>query len=91
MIKYVFIDIDDTLLDFDKNASLAVEMAFSKVGLNYKQEYGPWFLKINDGLWKMIEKKELTREQLHKIRFKKVLSEFSLVGDGELVEKLFRE
>ncbi|MBE7084309.1 MAG: noncanonical pyrimidine nucleotidase, YjjG family [Clostridiales bacterium] len=91
MIKYVFIDIDDTLLDFDKNASLAVEMAFSKVGLNYKQEYGPWFLKINDGLWKMIERKELTREQLHKIRFKKVLSEFSLVGDGELVEKLFRE
>ena len=91
MVKFVFIDIDDTLLDFDKNATLAVKMAFEKVGLNYLEEYGPKFLKINDALWRMIEKKELTREGLHKVRFQKVLSEFSLSGDGALVEKLFRE
>ena len=36
MIKYAFIDIDDTLLDFDKNAILAVKKAFGRVGLNFK-------------------------------------------------------
>ncbi len=91
MVKYLLIDIDDTLLDFDKNASIAVKMAFEKVGLTYKEEYGPWFLKINDGLWRMIENKELTRKGLHERRFKDVLREFGLVGDGELIEKLFRE
>ncbi len=91
MIKYVFIDIDDTLLDFNKNASLAVKMAFEKVGLTYKEEYGPWFLKINDGLWRLIEEKKLDRKGLHARRFKDVLREFGLVGDGDLIEKLFRE
>ena len=91
MIKNVFIDIDDTLLDFDKNATLAVKMAFEKVGLCYKDEYGPWFLQINDGLWRLIEEKKLTRKGLHERRFKGVLSEFGLVGDGDLIEKLFRE
>ena len=91
MIKYVFIDIDDTLLDFDKNATLAVKMAFEKVGLDYKEEYGPWFLKINEGLWRLIEEKKLDRKGLHARRFKDVLREFGLDGDGDLIEKLFRE
>lgn len=91
MIKYAFIDIDDTLLDFDKNATLAVKNAFSDLGLEFKDEYGPWFLEINDGLWKKIERKELTRAGLHEIRFKVVLKEFDLNGDGKVVEELFRK
>lgn len=91
MIKYAFIDIDDTLLDFDKNATLAVKKAFTDVGLEFKDEYGPWFLEINDGLWKKIERKELTRAGLHEIRFNVVLKEFNLNGDGKVVEELFRK
>ncbi len=91
MIKYAFIDIDDTLLDFDKNASLAVKNAFEAVGLVYKEEYGPWFLRINDSLWQKIERKEITRSDLHEIRFKVVLNEFNLKEDCARLEQLFRK
>ena len=33
-IKTIFIDIDNTLLDFNKNAALAMERSFIKNGLN---------------------------------------------------------
>ena len=89
-IKTVFIDIDNTLLDFNKNAALAMQIAFTKNGLVYKDEYAPTFLKINDGLWAKIEKGELTRAELVDIRYKLVLGALNLNGDTHAIESDFR-
>ncbi len=89
-IKSVFIDIDNTLLDFNKNAALAMERSFIKNGLKYKDEYAPVFLKINDGLWAKIETGELTRAELVERRFRLVLGALNLVGDYDAIERDFR-
>lgn len=89
-IKTIFIDIDNTLLDFNKNAALAMERSFIKNGLNYKDEYAPVFITINDGLWAKIETGEITRAQLVERRFRLVLGALNLVGDYDSIETDFR-
>ena len=37
-IKVLFLDIDNTLLDFDAAAAWAMEQCFQKAGLEYKSE-----------------------------------------------------
>jgi beta-phosphoglucomutase-like phosphatase (HAD superfamily) len=56
MIKAVLLDIDNTLLDFNKCSELAIKKSFLEHGLTYTDEVFPTFLRRNDILWKNIEK-----------------------------------
>ena len=91
MIKTVFIDIDNTLLDFNESSKECIRQAFNEQGLVFDENTFPTFKRINDELWLKIEKGELDRLGLHKIRFNLVLNALGLSGDGELIEKRFRE
>ena len=68
-VKAILIDIDNTLLDFQKGAKYTVGIAFNSVGLDYDDHCFEVFTEQNDKLWDRIERGELTREGLHKIRF----------------------
>jgi len=93
MIKAIFIDIDNTLLDFDAYVKESLCSGFEKFGL---RKYEDWmydtFEKVNGGLWLQIEDGSLTFGELQKIRFNKV---FEAIGDiefdGTVFEKYFRE
>ncbi len=93
MIKLIFIDIDNTLLDFDAYVKESLRSGFEKFGL---RKYEDWmyetFEKENSKLWLQIEDGTLTFEELQKIRFNKV---FDAIGgidfDGVVFEKYFRE
>ncbi|MBR2498577.1 MAG: YjjG family noncanonical pyrimidine nucleotidase [Clostridia bacterium] len=91
MIKTVFIDIDNTLLDFNKNSALAMNLAFQKNGLEFKEEYGKTFIKINDRLWDAFERQELTRAEIYEVRYKLILKELGLIGDHDKIEREYRE
>lgn len=91
MIKTILIDIDNTLLDFNESSKECIRQAFKEQKLPFDDNTFPVFKKINDGLWLKIEKGELDREGLHKIRFNLVLDALGLKGDGPLIEKRFRE
>lgn len=91
MIKVVFIDIDNTLLDFNQSSKQAVKQAFSNFGLPYKDSDYITFKKINDQLWKKIERGELDRKGMHAVRFPLVLKELGIDFDGLKVETEFRK
>ena len=91
MIKAVFLDVDNTLLDFNKGSLIGMEKAFNLNGLEYKGEYYATFKRINDELWREVERKEITREQLHQRRFNLVLKALNIDYDGWEVEKTFLE
>lgn len=92
MIKVVFIDIDNTLLSFDEYVKLAMREGFKKFGL---REYEKWmfgvFLSINSKLWRQIETKEITFEELEKIRWNKVFEKLDIEFDGVVFEEYFRD
>ena len=90
-IKAVLIDIDNTLLDFNKGAEIAVEKAFNECGITYKKDYIKTFIEQNDLLWQKIERGELTREGLHKIRFNTIFKVLGITADGIKAETEFRK
>ena len=90
MIKAVFIDIDNTLLDFHLNAYYALKDAFKACDIPFKEEYFDTFITINDGLWRDIEEKVITRAQLKIIRFQLVFKAVGVIGDSVKAEEVFR-
>ena len=90
-IKAILIDIDNTLLDFNKGAKLAMEKAFIECGLSFKDEYFSVFTRENDLLWEKIERGELTRQGLHKVRFSIIFNALNITGDSDKAEVEFRK
>ena len=88
-VKAVLLDVDNTLLDFDKSAKATITAAFAEMGLPYCERVFDTFLRVNDALWRKIEKKEITRTDLHRDRWNIIFRELGIEGDGALAEKLF--
>ena len=92
MIKAVFLDIDDTVLDFEAYVRLALREGFDRFGLPpYREEMLPVFTGVNNRLWQRIERGEMTREQLIDVRFQTVFQELGITGDARAFERYFRD
>lgn len=87
----VFIDIDDTLLDFTKCANDAIKSACNKFGVPYTTTLVDTFHPINLDLWHRLEKKEVTKEKLFDTRFQIVFDKLGIKADGIAFEAAFRE
>ena len=69
-MKDIFlVDADDTILDFHGVSESALKELFAEFSILWKEEYLAEYRKINDGLWRALERKELTREKLVSDRF----------------------
>ena len=91
MIKVIWIDLDDTLLSFKGSVKAALREGFPAFGLpSYREEMYPVFERINNGLWRQIERGELSFQGLMKSRWNTVFAALGLSGDGEAFEKYFR-
>ena len=89
VFKAVLLDVDGTLLDFNESAKEAMVRAFNVVGVKYSEKVFITFHTVNDRLWQRIEKGEITRAELHKIRWKTIYEELGVKADYDLTERLF--
>ena len=90
MIKVVFVDIDNTLLDFDKCAYLSMKSTFEDCGLPFEDSMFDTFERINLSLWRCMEKRIITKDQLFKLRWPTVLAGLGMNYDGVDVEARFK-
>lgn len=91
MKKAVFIDIDGTLLDFEACVEESMREGLIERGIEYKAEMLETFHIINNGLWRDLEKGNLTFERLLEIRWKTVFEALGIELDGPEFEKYFRK
>ena len=92
MVKAVLLDVDNTLLDFDKCGAAAMRQGFEELGFPFEERmYFDTFTNINEPLWKKIERGELTREELFAIRWNLVFDALGIRGDGVAFEKRFHD
>lgn len=92
MIKAVFIDIDNTLLDFDAFVKAAMRDGFQKFGLGeYREDMFPVFLRINNAVWREIEQGVLSFADMQKIRWNRVFEALGISFDGPHFEDYFRD
>ena len=68
--KIILIDLDDTLLDFQKSEDLAIRKTIEALGIIPTDELVNTYKAINQKYWKMYERKEIEREALLVARFK---------------------
>lgn len=80
-IRAVWLDVDQTLLDFDQSARYALIKTFERYHLDWKDEYFEIFLRENGKLWDQIEDGHLTRPQLRKIRFQVMFKAWQIPFD----------
>ena len=89
MIKAVLLDVDNTLLDFNKCACAAMQDAARDFSLVLPEHAFTTFRRINDGLWRQIEEQTLTTEELYRIRWARIFRELGIEFDGPTFEERF--
>lgn len=68
--KTILIDLDDTLLDFQKSEDVAIRTTIKTLGIEPTDDVVSAYKEINLKYWKMFERKEIEREALLIARFK---------------------
>ena len=81
MFRFLFLDLDDTLLDFHKAEAIAVDKAFRAVGVQPPPELIARYSAVNKLHWQMLERGELTREEVLVERFAYLFREQGIPAD----------
>ena len=89
MIEYLFLDLDDTILDFHKAERLAIAKTFRGFGLEPTEEVLQQYHEINIMHWQMLEKGELTRDQVLVNRFGVLFEKRGLSVDPVLCARTY--
>lgn len=90
MIRFVLFDVDNTLMDFNACARAAIEKAFAVWSLPYTDVVFETFDRINEALWRQIERGELTKAEHAKIRWQRIFEALRIDADGPSFEPVFR-
>lgn len=91
MMEFVFLDLDDTILDFHQAEAIAVAKAFRGVGVEPKPALIARYSQVNKRHWQMLERGELTREQVLVQRFACLFAETGLKADPVACKTLYED
>ncbi len=83
MIKTVFLDLDDTILDFHKAEAIAIKTTLTSFGLPNGEEVISRYSEINRLCWERLERGEYTRDEVLINRFKFLFEELGCDTDAE--------
>ena len=91
MIEFLFLDLDDTILDFHKAERIAIAKTFEHFGIDPNEQVLSLYHDINKAHWEMLERGELTREQVLVRRFSCLFSHFDIVADAQECARLYAQ
>lgn len=83
MFEFLFIDLDDTVLDFKKTERTAIAQTLLEAGLDPTPEVCARYSQINALHWKKLELGELTRDQVLTGRFSMLFAEYGITGSAD--------
>lgn len=82
MIKTVFLDLDDTLLDFHRSEAVAIAETLSGFGIEPTETVKKRYSEINRAMWEQLELGNMTREQILVRRFELLFEELGVDVSG---------
>ena len=82
MIEFLFLDLDDTILDFHKAERIALSKTLRHFGIEPTDAVCAQYSQINKAHWHRLEKKELTREQVLLGRFETLFSQLGVIAEA---------
>lgn len=89
MIRFVLLDLDDTILDFHRAEAEAVSKTFLRLGIEPSEEIVRRYSEVNASHWRMLERGEITRPQVLTGRFRQLFSEIGADCDPEQTQQIY--
>ena len=91
MMEFLFLDLDDTILDFHKAERIALSKTLASFGLDPTEAVLGRYHIINKEHWERLERKELTRDQVLEGRFRALFAELGRTVDAAAVTRTYEE
>ena len=91
-MSYIFLlfDLDHTLLDFDAAEDVALSHLLKEEGVEDIQAYKDYYVPMNKALWKDLEQKKITKQELVNTRFSKLFAHFGIEKDGAYLAERYQ-
>ena len=91
-MSYIFLlfDLDHTLLDFDAAEDVALSHLLKEEGVEDIQAYKDYYVPMNKALWKDLELKKITKQELVNTRFAKLFAHFGIEKDGAYLAERYQ-
>jgi len=83
MFEFLFIDLDDTILDFKMQEDVAIVKTLTEAGIAPTEETCRRYSQINKDHWARMEKGEIDRNQVLFGRFQVLFAELGVEADWE--------
>ena len=91
MIEFLFLDLDDTILDFKKAEYIAIGKTISDFGVEPTEEIRHRYHLINKWHWEQLELGKLTRAEVLEGRFRVLFDELGVAVDAEKVARTYEK
>lgn len=88
--RTIFLDLDDTLLDFGAAERVAISKTFRGLGIEPTEALLRRYSEINVSQWEAMERGELTRDRVLVRRFELLFTELGLDLDAAATEDVYR-
>lgn len=89
MIKNILFDLDDTLFDFHKAEKIALKKTLEKLKIAPEEKVLRRYSEINLSQWKLLEKGEITREEVKVRRYRLLFAEMGVFASPEAAAKYY--
>lgn len=89
MYTFLFLDLDNTILDFYKAEHIAVAKTLAAFGIDPTDAVCTRYSQINKLHWEMLERGELTREQVITDRFGMLFRELGVKADPAACAQMY--
>ena len=91
MIEFLFLDLDDTILDFHKAERIAIAKTIGEFGVEPIDTVLADYHRINKYHWEMLERGELTREEMLVNRFRVLFESLDREVDAVLCARTYEK
>ena len=91
MFEYLFLDLDDTILDFQKAECIAIGRVMEQFGVEPTEERRARYSQINKWHWHQLELGTMTRDEVLEGRFSAFFAELGIDIDRYAVARLYEE
>ncbi len=91
MIEFLFLDLDDTILDFHKAERIAITKTIRQFGLEPTEEVLNRYRAINKWHWEQLELGKMTRAQVVENRFGALFAEYGVDADQSACARAYEE
>ena len=89
MVKFVFLDLDDTIFDFHASEGKALSKTLAELGITPTAETLALYSKINKGQWERLERGEATREEILVRRFEILFDTLGVCKPAYEAQKIY--